>query len=186
MEFKFDENSYIDLLTKLMSHSENLQNGGERVARERLALDEVLKVLNPYIEEGVIKCDVCEYKEGRPNVIFKYMGTTEKSIGFVGSHFDVVPADPKQWKRNPFKLTIEGDELHGRGTTDCLGHVALLTLMLAELGKNKPELDTTIGVVFIADEEVGEDDSIGVKHVYQEGKLDFLHLLTFQTPIIYK
>jgi hypothetical protein len=28
---------------------------------------------------------------------------------------------------DPFTLSIEGDKLRGRGTTDCLGHVALLT-----------------------------------------------------------
>jgi len=62
-----------------------------------------------------------------------------------GSHMDVVPANPEEWTKgtfpdfvrristltcpnvDPFKLTIEGDKLYGRGTTDCLGHVALLT-----------------------------------------------------------
>lgn len=28
---------------------------------------------------------------------------------------------------DPFQLTIKGDKLYGRGTTDCLGHVALIT-----------------------------------------------------------
>ena len=29
------------------------------------------------------------------------------TIGFVGSHLDVVPANPANWKRNPFKLVVE-------------------------------------------------------------------------------
>ena len=37
---------------------------------------------------------------------------------------DVVPANPENWQRDPFKLTVEGDQLFGRGTTDCLGHVS--------------------------------------------------------------
>ena len=29
-------------------------------------------------------------------------------MGFIGSHLDAVPANPESWKRDPFKLTIEG------------------------------------------------------------------------------
>lgn len=34
---------------------------------------------------------------------------------------------------DPFKLIVEGDKLYGRGTTDCLGHVALLTDLFAQV-----------------------------------------------------
>ena len=34
---------------------------------------------------------------------FKHVGT----IAFIGSHLDVVPANPETWERNPFKLTVE-------------------------------------------------------------------------------
>ena len=33
------------------------------------------------------------------------------------SHLDVVHADPSKWERDPFKLSVEGDKLYGRGTT---------------------------------------------------------------------
>jgi acetylornithine deacetylase len=56
-------------------------------------------------------------------------------MSFVGSHLDVVPANPASWERDPFKLTIEGDVMYGRGTTDCLGHVALVTDFFATLGQ---------------------------------------------------
>ena len=69
---------------------------------------------------------------------------------FIGSHFDVVPANPETWERDPFKLTIEGDSLYGRGTTDCLGHVALITEMFLQLATLKPKLDRKIVAVFIA------------------------------------
>ena len=28
-------------------------------------------------------------------------------MAFVGSHLDVVPANPETWERNPFKLVVE-------------------------------------------------------------------------------
>ena len=40
---------------------------------------------------------------------------------------DVVTANPETWSFDPFKLTRDGDKLQGRGVTDCLGHVALMT-----------------------------------------------------------
>ena len=40
---------------------------------------------------------------------------------------DVVPANPDGWEFDPFEFSRDGDKLSGRGTTDCLGHVALLT-----------------------------------------------------------
>jgi acetylornithine deacetylase len=66
-------------------------------------------------------------------VIIKYPGTTDKIVSFVGSHLDVVPADPTNWDRDPFTFVKEGDLMYGRGTTDCLGHVALLTDFFATL-----------------------------------------------------
>ena len=46
----------------------------------------------------------------------------DQIVSFVGSHLDVVPANAeKGWDRDPFKLFIDGDDLYGRGTTDCLG-----------------------------------------------------------------
>ena len=29
------------------------------------------------------------------------------TVTFVGSHLDVVPANPETWERNPFKLVVE-------------------------------------------------------------------------------
>ena len=29
------------------------------------------------------------------------------TVAFVGSHLDVVPANPETWERNPFKLAVE-------------------------------------------------------------------------------
>jgi acetylornithine deacetylase len=45
---------------------------------------------------------------------------------------------------------VDGDKLYGRGTTDCLGHVALFTDMFAQLAETKPDLNVAITAVFIA------------------------------------
>jgi acetylornithine deacetylase len=78
---------------------------------------------------------------------------------------------------DPFKLTIEGDELHGRGTTDCLGHCALQTNLFVQLAKHKPYLGglRVVGVL-IANEEAGGDGTsdVGVEALQKHGHLDNL------------
>lgn len=47
-------------------------------------------------------------------------------------------------------MYLQGDKLYGRGTTDCLGHVALLTDMFLLLAEKKPVLKREVWAVFIA------------------------------------
>lgn len=65
----------------------------------------------------------------------------------------MVTANPDTWTFDPFSLTRDGDKLMGRGVTDCLGHVALLTELFRALGTTRPPLRTTVIGVFIANEE---------------------------------
>lgn len=74
-------------------------------------------------------------------------------ISFVGAHMDVVTANPQQWAFDPFSLSVDGDKLCGRGTTDCLGHVALLAELFRQLGTARPKLKRTVVGVWIANEE---------------------------------
>ena len=99
------------------------------------------------------------YTPGRPHILITYPSSLEPSpssplrvISFVGSHMDVVPADPSTWIRDPFTFVREGDLLFGRGTTDCLGHVALLTELFIQLAQKKPALGLTVFGVMIVDE----------------------------------
>lgn len=49
------------------------------------------------------------------------------AVGSIPVDQDVVTANPESWSFDPFSLTRDGDKLQGRGVTDCLGHVALMT-----------------------------------------------------------
>ena len=178
---ELDEEKFIALLGNLIGESQGLQNTGvgtAHVPREDNAIRHVLEVLKPYRKEsgGVLEVEHVTYAEGRGNVIIRYPGSgpnasADKQLTFAGSHLDVVPANPEAWTVDPFKLTIDGDKLYGRGTTDCLGHVALMTTIFAQLGELKPELDTSLSCVFIASEEAN-GPGIGVDGLVADGKLD--------------
>jgi len=137
-----DESNFIGLLTKLIGVSKQLQNNPAQglIPREDAASDHVLEALAPYSKAngGVLDIERVSFVEGRGNVIIKYPGTTSQVCSFVGSHLDVVPANPQNWDRDPFTLVREGDLLYGRGTTDCLGHIAMLVDFIIALAKSNP------------------------------------------------
>lgn len=172
----FDPTKYVDFLALLLSDVQELQNGNGLAPKESLPANHVIERLQSHIDSGKIKCHKIENVPNRANLILEYVncynGPDDKTISIAGSHFDVVPADPSQWTKNPFSLTVEGDKLYGRGTTDCLGHVALVTLLLEELANNDIKLNFKFVVVFIADEEYGRDPTIGALQLDKDGHLD--------------
>lgn len=71
-------------------------------------------------------------------------------------------------------MSIDGDKLRGRGTTDCLGHVALITELMKRLGEIKPKLKSTVVAVFIANEENSAISGVGVDALVKDGLLNKL------------
>ncbi|KYR01447.1 acetylornithine deacetylase [Tieghemostelium lacteum] len=174
--YELNESRFLALLEKLIGETETLQNQPPQlIPVEDNAGRHVLAALEPYRVEngGVLKVEQVHYTPGRGNILITYPGTQDKkSISFVGSHLDVVPAIKEKWDRNPFKLIVEGDRLYGRGTTDCLGHVALLTDFFIELATEKPQLKNSIHAVFIVSEENDSIPNIGVEQLDKTGKMD--------------
>lgn len=87
---------------------------------------------------------------------------------FFTNHFS-----PRQ-EFDPFSLSIDGDKLRGRGTTDCLGHVALVTELFRKLAETRPPLKMTVVGVFIANEENSAVYGVGVDMLVKDGFLDNL------------
>lgn len=138
---RLDDARFLSLLEKLIGESEFLQNSPSQglIPKEDLAIKHIMDVLSPFSTErgGPLVIEKVTFVEGRGNLIIKYPGTGHGVCSFVGSHMDVVPADRSNWERDPFQLYQDGDKLYGRGTTDCLGHVALLTDFLATLATTR-------------------------------------------------
>ncbi|KAI9915102.1 hypothetical protein PsorP6_007049 [Peronosclerospora sorghi] len=177
-DLALNETEYVELLRKLISVSEKVQNAPSLglVPQENLVSDFVLDELAPFTG-AELTVERVELVPGRGNVIIRYKPSCalpDKTLALVGAHLDVVPANPEGWERDPFTLTVEGDKLYGRGTTDCLGHVALLTLLFRDLAKHAIRTTTEIVGVLIASEENSEIGGVGVEALMETGKLDFL------------
>ncbi|CAL0311616.1 unnamed protein product [Lupinus luteus] len=174
-----NKDSFVPLLSKLIGESKYVQNNPpELIPEEDRVVNHVLDVLRPFSTAtggGPLILNHVTYFPGRGNLIVQYPGTVPgKILSFVGCHMDVVTADPNDWEFDPFTLGIEGDKLKGRGTTDCLGHVALVAELMRKLGETKPNLKSTVVAVFIANEENSAISGVGVDALVKDGLLDSL------------
>jgi acetylornithine deacetylase len=174
-----DRDRFLELLGELVSHGRELQNSplAGLVPREELVADVVLAALEPHVASGAIRVQRLAGPgfEMRPSLVLTLPGAGEGSVGLVGAHFDVVPADREAdgWTRDPFALGVEADgTLYGRGVTDCLGHVALATLVLRHFAEASIRPRPTLHVVLIANEEAVPVPGVGLDHVLEVGAMD--------------
>ncbi|XP_059442642.1 acetylornithine deacetylase [Corylus avellana] len=174
-----NKDSFVSLLSKLIGEAKYVQNNPpELIPEEDRVVKHVLDALLPHSTTtggGPLVVDHVTYHPGRGNLIVEYPGTVPgKILSFVGCHMDVVTANPNDWEFDPFSLSIDGDKLRGRGTTDCLGHVALVTELMKRLGEKKPKLKSTVVAVFIANEENSAISGVGVDALVKDGLLNKL------------
>lgn len=104
----------------------------------------------------------------RPNLIFHLDRGRENTIWFV-AHMDTVSeGDIALWKYPPFKATIEGDRIYGRGTCDN-GQGLLSSLIVLKYFLDHPaEMKNNVGVILVADEEAGS--KYGIRYVLEKKK----------------
>ncbi|KAG5248993.1 acetylornithine deacetylase [Salix suchowensis] len=163
-----NKDSFVSLLTNIIGESRYVQNNPpELIPEEDRVVTHVLNSLLPYSTTtggGPLIVNHVSYFPKRGNLIVEYPGTEQgKILSFVGMHMDVVTANPSDWEFDPFSLSIDGEKLRGRGTTDCL-----------KLGETKLKLKSTVVAVFIASEENSSITGVGVDALVKDGLLNKL------------
>ncbi len=177
---ELDRERFVGLLADLVRLGPSLVNAVEqgRTPREGLAADRVTAALAPHVASGAVGVEriAAPGHEDRPNLVLTLPGSGPGRVAFVGAHFDVVPADraAERWARDPFTLAVEDGVLYGRGTTDCLGHVALLAELLRALAERGTPPRRTVTVVLLANEESSPVSGIGLDYLLSRGRLDAL------------
>lgn len=71
----------------------------------------------------------------------------------LSGHTDVVPVDGQPWSSDPFRCTVRGGRIHGRGTADMKGFIACVLALLPEMAGRA--LTVPIHLAFSYDEEIG-------------------------------
>jgi acetylornithine deacetylase len=92
--------------------------------------------------------------DGRKANLYATLGPPTEGGIVLSGHTDVVPVDGQKWSSDPFLLTERNGRLHGRGTCDMKGFIAL-ALAAAPLFAAPGRLKRPIHFAFSYDEEVG-------------------------------
>ncbi|MEJ6594815.1 acetylornithine deacetylase [Parasphingorhabdus sp.] len=101
-------------------------------------------------QHGVASTRVVNADASKAN-LYASVGPNVAGGVILSGHSDVVPVDGQDWQTNPWTVTEENGLLHGRGTCDMKGFIAL-ALAAVPLFKNgaKP-----VHLAFSYDEEIG-------------------------------
>ncbi len=92
----------------------------------------------------------------RPNLVVRWNGTDNTSTVWVLCHADVVPpGDLSLWKADPYRVTVEGDRITGRGVEDNQHGFVSFYLAIKYILENRNRLSRSTGLVLVADEETG-------------------------------
>mmetsp|Transcript_16295 Transcript_16295/g.21427 ORF Transcript_16295/g.21427 Transcript_16295/m.21427 type:complete len:429 (+) Transcript_16295:102-1388(+) len=115
-------------------------------------------------EELIPGCDaeIIEPVKSKPIVLVKVPGTDPSLKGILlNSHYDVVPVMREHWDVDPWEAVEKDGKIYGRGTQDMKCVCAQYILAVARMVRySKVELDRTIYLSFVPDEEIGGADGM--------------------------
>ncbi len=97
--------------------------------------------------------------EGRHNLVARRAGSGKGRSLILQTHADVVPAG--DWDE-AFKPRFDGEFVHGRGSTDCKGQIALVLMALAALDDLAVKLAGDLEVQIVIEEEVGGNGALAL------------------------
>lgn len=105
------------------------------------------------LRDAGIEATVLPSPDGGKANLFATIGPAAPGGVVLSGHTDVVPAEGQAWSSAPFTLTERGGRLHGRGTADMKGFLALC--LAGAPGWARRGLRRPIHLAFSYDEEVG-------------------------------
>ncbi len=138
------------------------ENGGDGEMKKAVALKGYLKNAG-FPEPAEYDAPDSRVTDGkRPNLVYLIPGQDSSRTVWVMAHTDIVPpGDLAKWDGDPYAMRVDGDTIYGRGVEDNQhGLVAGVAAAKAFIDlKIKPKFN--IGLLFVADEEVGSNFGIG-------------------------
>jgi acetylornithine deacetylase/succinyl-diaminopimelate desuccinylase-like protein len=119
--------------------------------RERIAAEFFAKL---FARDG-IESKIYESATGRANIVARLSGDGSKPTVVLMHHMDVVPADKRFWKADPFGAEIRDNFVWGRGAIDDKGMGVLSAIAILALAREHAPLAGDVIFLGVADEEAG-------------------------------
>ncbi|WP_058534026.1 acetylornithine deacetylase [Legionella saoudiensis] len=146
----------LEWLTKLVAFDTTSRNSNMPL------IDYVANALHDRKIESIL---IHDSKEPKANLLATLPGKNGCHEGgiILSGHTDVVPVDGQDWATDPFKATVIGDKVFGRGTCDMKGFIAVVLALIPELKARN--FDFPIHFAFSYDEEIG---CLGAPHLIEK------------------
>jgi succinyl-diaminopimelate desuccinylase len=142
-----DQNETVDLLQRLIRTPSPAPPGDCRAVAEVCAAE---------LGEAGLAVQVLAVEEFLPNVVGTLPGRSPTPVLALHAHIDTVPVeDPSRWDHDPFGGQLIDGVIYGRGAGDDKSSVAAQIMAVKALAKAGVELDGTVVVCLVADEEQG-------------------------------
>lgn len=111
--------------------------------------------LRAVLESAGVAVEEFSADDGRPNLVARLPGRGTRPALVLHGHVDVVGVDGQQWRHPAFDGVVDDGVLHGRGTLDNKGGVAMLTHAFARAVGDGVEPSGDIVLISAADSETG-------------------------------
>jgi acetylornithine deacetylase len=121
---------------------------------------ELMDFVRGHLAAHGIASELVPDETGRKANLFATIGPADRPGLILSGHTDVVPVDGQDWSTDPFTLTRKDGLLHGRGTCDMKGFVAVILALVPEIAALP--LAAPVHLALSYDEEVG---CIGVRRL---------------------
>ncbi|MGH2748001.1 MAG: M20/M25/M40 family metallo-hydrolase [Actinomycetota bacterium] len=142
----------VELLQALLRIDSTNPPGNERPAAE---------LLESHLSGAGLKCEIYRSPGGRPNLVARLEGPTDRAALVLLSHTDVVPVEPDKWTRDPFGGEVHDGHVYGRGALDMKGIAAMHAAAVSTLTHSDAGPGREVIVCAVADEETGGRQGAG-------------------------
>lgn len=129
---------------------------GDLIAFPTISSDtnlEMIVHLASLLSDAGARVDLFHDNTGLKANLFATLGPEAPGGIMLSGHTDVVPAEPSDWRSDPFAMRQDGGRLYGRGSCDMKGFIAAVMACLP--GYAAKQLRRPIHFAFTYDEEVG-------------------------------
>jgi acetylornithine deacetylase/succinyl-diaminopimelate desuccinylase-like protein len=145
------EDEVVDLCRDLIRF-ESVNDGTGRGPGERAAAEYVAGKL----EEVGLEARVFESAPHRTSVVTRMEGEdTSRPALLIHGHLDVVPAEAKEWRYDPFAAEIADGCIWGRGAVDMKDMDAMVLSLVRDRMRTGRKPPRDVVLAFVADEEAG-------------------------------